>query len=278
MCSSTLRVGTPFLYFISELLYVPEEALENVRTIPLHVVTVCLPNEEPVGNDTDCSTNISGRSVPSQEDVDEHLPSHSCSSLHIDSCLPTNVTVANKVIEREGKEKEEEEKQGEKEENEEEEKEGEKEEKEEEKEEKEEEEEEEEKEEEKEKEEGEVAVEKEEKEGSKKYSNTHVEATCELSPPAKRPRIQQSMCSQPLLPLADDVEGEGFKETSPTGTNVPEDCAHNKEDSGALLLTVLRQCSAWVLDVDLDFFSTSNPFKSLFTEVNLVLVVTYIHR
>ena len=102
-----------------------------------------------------------------------------------------------------------------------------------------------------------------------------MEVTCELSPPAKRPRIQQSMCSQPL---ADDVEGEGFKESSPTGTNVPEDCAHNKEDSGALLLTVLRQCSAWVLDVDLDFFSTKNPFKNLFTEVNLVLqhIHTYV--
>ena len=234
------------------------------------------PDEEPLGNDTDCSANtggssvpsqedVGGRSVPSQEDVGEHLPSHSSSSLHIDSCLPTNVTVVNKVIEREGKEIEEEEKEREKEE----EKKREKEEKEkEEKEEEEKKKEEEEKEEEK-KEEGEeeVAVEKEENEDSKKHSNTHMEVTCELSPPAKRPRIQQSMCSQPL---ADDVEGEGFKESSPTGTNVPE-------DSGALLLTVLRQCSAWVLDVDLDFFSTRNPFKSLFTEVNLVLVVTHIH-
>ena len=125
--SSTLRVGTPFSYFISELLYVPEEALENVRTIPLHVVTVRPPDEEPLGNDTDCSANtggrsvpsqedVGGRSVPSQEDVGEHLPSHSSSSLHIDSCLPTNVTVANKVIEREGKEIEEEEKEREEEE------------------------------------------------------------------------------------------------------------------------------------------------------------------
>ena len=236
-------------------MYVPEEALENVRTILLHVITVRLPNEEPLGNDTDgstntvgrpapsqedvtdgstntvgrpvpsqedvtdWSTNTVGRPVPSQEDVGEHLPSCSVSSLHIDSCFPTNVTVANKVEEKEKK---------------------------------------------KEKEEEVVAVKKKKKE---EEENTPVEATCELSPPAKRPRLQQSMCSQLLLPLVDSVEGEGFKETNPCGANVSEACVH-KEDSGALLITVLRQCSAWVLDVDLDFFSTSNPFKSLFTEVN----------
>ena len=232
-----LRVGTPFSYFISELLYVPEEALENVRTILLHVITVRLPNEEPLVNE---STNTVVRPAPSQKNVVEPLPYCSVSSLHIDSCLPTNVTDANKVEEKK-KEKEKE-----KEEEKEEEKEKEKK---------------------KEKEEEVVAVKKKEEEESKKHSNTHVEATCELSPPAKRQRLQQSMCSQLLLPLVDNVEGEGSKETLSHAANVSESCAH-KEDSGALLITVLRQCSAWVLDVDLDFFSTSNPFKSLFSEVN----------
>ncbi len=37
---STLRVGTPLPYYITELLYVPVSELENVHTVPLHVMTV----------------------------------------------------------------------------------------------------------------------------------------------------------------------------------------------------------------------------------------------
>ena len=33
-------------------------------------------------------------------------------------------------------------------------------------------------------------------------------------------------------------------------------------------IEVLRDCRAWVLDFDLDFFSTANPFKSMFSEVS----------
>lgn len=35
-----------------------------------------------------------------------------------------------------------------------------------------------------------------------------------------------------------------------------------------LLVEVLRRSQAWVLDLDLDFFSTANPFKSMFSEVS----------
>ena len=35
---------------------------------------------------------------------------------------------------------------------------------------------------------------------------------------------------------------------------------------------VMRRHPAWILDIDLDFFSTGNPFKSIFTEVRAYLV------
>lgn len=35
----------------------------------------------------------------------------------------------------------------------------------------------------------------------------------------------------------------------------------------AILKAALKDCAAWWLDIDLDFFSTANPFKSVFTKV-----------
>lgn len=36
-----------------------------------------------------------------------------------------------------------------------------------------------------------------------------------------------------------------------------------------ILQKLLEESSAWILDIDLDFFSTVNPFKFMFTEVLL---------
>ena len=35
-----------------------------------------------------------------------------------------------------------------------------------------------------------------------------------------------------------------------------------------IIQKLLTESSAWILDIDLDFFSTKNPFKSMFTEVH----------
>ena len=34
-----------------------------------------------------------------------------------------------------------------------------------------------------------------------------------------------------------------------------------------LLADIIGKSSAWVLDIDLDFYSTGNPYRSLFTDV-----------
>ena len=234
------RVGTPLSYFISELLYVPEEELENVRTVSLHVITVRLL-KEPSGNDTDNFENGSNRSNPSEQDCAGRLPASSCFPLN--TCgLKTAFLSANigKKSEREEKE----EKEGEE-------------------------------------KEGEEEQEEEERIGhlNKRNTDSCVDDTSELAPPAKRPRHSVTLSSHlgEDLRSAETVEGS-FKEASgsPTVTNKPEgihrdiDTTFLAEDPSPVLTTVLGQCSAWVLDVDLDFFSTGNPFKSLFTDVRSV--------
>lgn len=235
----SIRVGTPLSYFISELLYVPEEELENVKTVSLHVVTVRLPNE-PSGNHPDSFTSESNESNSFDQNCGGLLPASSCFPLHacsLNSGLSANV---DKEADREdNKEKEEEEKQ-------------------------------------KEEEGGSHADER-----NKGHSGASVDDTSELAPPAKRPRtVQHADTSSVLsedLPSAETVEGS-FKETGsiPTVTNTPEGIPNNIDatvlvgDASTVLNTVLGQCSAWVLDIDLDFFSTGNPFKSLFTDVRFL--------
>lgn len=234
----SIRVGTPLSYFISELLYVPEEELENVKTVSLHVVTVRLPNE-PSGNDPKSFTSESNESN-SDQNCGGLLPASSCFPLHACSLNSGLSAIVDKEADREdNKEKEEEEKQ-------------------------------------KEEEGGSHADER-----NKGHSGASVDDTSELTPPAKRPRtVQHADTSSVLsedLPSAETVEGS-FKETGsiPTVTNTPEGIPNNIDatvlvgDASTVLNTVLGQCSAWVLDIDLDFFSTGNPFKSLFTDVRFL--------
>ena len=39
------------------------------------------------------------------------------------------------------------------------------------------------------------------------------------------------------------------------------------ESIAGLLADIIGKCNTWVLDIDLDFFSTGNPYRSLFTDV-----------
>lgn len=39
---------------------------------------------------------------------------------------------------------------------------------------------------------------------------------------------------------------------------------------------LLSESAAWILDIDLDFYSTTNPFKDWFTEVVYRVVLIYI--
>ncbi len=45
------------------------------------------------------------------------------------------------------------------------------------------------------------------------------------------------------------------------------------EDCSQQLCVAINSSSSWILDIDLDFFSTGNPFKSIFTEVSRVLLL-----
>lgn len=64
-------------------------------------------------------------------------------------------------------------------------------------------------------------------------------------------------------------EGESFCSLSPAKRVKMEglDSEERSVQRRMSFVDVLRQHEAWILDIDLDFFATGNPFKKNFTEV-----------
>ena len=55
----------------------------------------------------------------------------------------------------------------------------------------------------------------------------------------------------------------------------PIQCNSSLDAITELLAGIIGKSSAWVLDIDLDFYSTGNPYRSLFTNVKLQLSYYY---
>ena len=62
-------------------------------------------------------------------------------------------------------------------------------------------------------------------------------------------------------------------ETWSAADNNPVSHSRLQERAVSQLSTVIESVDAWVLDVDLDFFSTGNPFSSAFTQVSCQLLL-----
>ena len=99
---------------------------------------------------------------------------------------------------------------------------------------------------------------------------------CEDLPPAmKKPKISDPTSGRRVAALTDcaarDCTGRNTTsdvETSSTAVSNPASHSVLQERAVRQLSTVIESVDAWILDIDLDFFSTGNPFSSAFTEVS----------
>ena len=73
-------------------------------------------------------------------------------------------------------------------------------------------------------------------------------------PPSKKLKVDEPVSSEPA-----SSEPETVKILSST----------------ASISAAISNCSAWILDIDLDFFSTENPFTTMFNEVSSLPAIVY---
>eukprot|EP00731_Ephydatia_muelleri_P027075 Em0018g1175a len=97
------------------------------------------------------------------------------------------------------------------------------------------------------------------------------------SPPSKRLKISTAPDSDggaplvamttPQVPLAHSIRSPLTDLTHPINPVCSLKCTDITVSKCAvtILKSALKACTAWWLDIDLDFFSTANPFKSVFT-------------
>lgn len=65
-------------------------------------------------------------------------------------------------------------------------------------------------------------------------------------------------------------KGQTFLEQSCSCSSESQECQTTV--STREILEILKKGDAFVLDIDLDFFSVKNPFKEMFTQVNVVFL------
>ena len=91
-------------------------------------------------------------------------------------------------------------------------------------------------------------------------------------PPPKRVKISpapDSATSAPQVPLTHSIQSSLTDLTPSVNCVCSLKCTDITVSKCAvtILKAALQGCAAWWLDIDLDFFSTTNPFKSIFTKV-----------
>lgn len=201
------RVATPLPYFISELLYVPRNELENTHTIPLHVITV---NPSNLRYRAHCSV---------LSPADDTRTSDPCTrqELHTSEKVNTRVRDTETLLPLTG----------------------------------------------------------EDCHSAAAQSSSASDTKHELSaPPHKKQKTDCCSHSEDRAPTL-SAEGantgtltsEGDGVCSVSGIPILDFCF--PAEVTRQLEAVIGDSTAWILDIDLDFFSTGNPFKSLFTEVSI---------
>lgn len=99
---------------------------------------------------------------------------------------------------------------------------------------------------------------------------------------AKKPKLAQEDAEN-IASTNCDSYSEGLEKDAVTQrkgqTCLEQSCSCSSESqecqttvSTGEILEILKKGDAFVLDIDLDFFSVKNPFKEMFTQVNVVFL------